>query len=96
MYHVLVIAIFSETFAAGMGTAAFLAFLMSLCNRQFTATQFAILSSLDSIGRTYVGPIAAWIKVDYGWNSLFVFSMLMAIPGIVLLIYLRRRRVFQV
>ncbi len=94
VYHVLVIAIFSETFSAGMGTAAFLAFLMSLCNRQFTATQFAILSSLDSIGRTYVGPIAAWIKVDYGWNNLFIFSMFMALPGIILLIYLRMRRVF--
>lgn len=95
VYHILVIAIFSETFSAGMGTAAFLAFLMSLCHRQFTATQFAILSSLDSIGRTYVGPVAAWIKVDYGWNTLFVFSMLMGIPGIAVLVYLGMRRVFE-
>ena len=95
VYPVFITAIFTETFAAGLGTAAFLAFLMSLCNRQFTATQFAILSSLDAIGRTYVGPLAAWIKTDYGWNSLFIFSMFMAIPGIVVLLYLKRRRVFD-
>ena len=95
VYHVLVIAIFAETFAAGMGTAAFLAFIMSLCHRQFTATQFAIFSSLDSIGRTYVGPIAAWIKVDYGWNALFIVSMVMALPGIAILLYLGKRGSFD-
>lgn len=95
VYPVFIFAVFAETLAAGMGTAAFLAFLMSLCNRHFTATQFAIFSSLDSFGRTFVGPVAAWVKVAYGWNALFIFSALMALPGLLLLLYLGGAKTFS-
>ena len=47
-----------ENLCGGMGTAAFVALLMSLCNQQFSATQFALLSSLSAVGRTYLaGPL---------------------------------------
>jgi len=52
----LLLAVASENLASGMGTAAFLAFLMSLTNRRFTATQFALLSAFASVGRVWVGP----------------------------------------
>ena len=47
-----------ENLSGGMGTAAFVAFLMSLCNQRFTATQFALLSAFASVGRVWVGPLA--------------------------------------
>lgn len=52
-------AIFLENLCGGMGTAAFVALLMTLCNRAFSATQFALLSALSAVGRVYVGPSPA-------------------------------------
>ncbi len=51
-------AVFFENLCGGMGTAAFVALLMTLCNKSFSATQFALLSALSAVGRVYVGPIA--------------------------------------
>ncbi|VTR27924.1 muropeptide transporter [Serratia fonticola] len=48
-------AIFLENLCGGMGTAAFVALLMTLCNKSFSATQFALLSALSAVGRVYVG-----------------------------------------
>ncbi|MCV5641010.1 muropeptide MFS transporter AmpG, partial [Escherichia coli] len=53
-------AVFFENLCGGMGTAAFVALLMTLCNKSFSATQFALLSALSAVGRVYVGPIAGW------------------------------------
>lgn len=90
----LFIVIFFEAFVAGVGTSAFLAFIMSICNQKFTATQFALFSSIDSIPRTIVGPIAADIQIHYGWIFLFIFAFAMALPGIIVLIYLRVKKTF--
>ena len=54
----LLMVIAAENLTGGMGTAAFVAFLMSLCNQRFTATQFALLSAFASVGRVWVGPLA--------------------------------------
>lgn len=79
-----------ENLASGMGTAAFVAFLMSLCNHRFTATQFALLSAFASIGRVWVGPLAGVLAQTIGWPSFFLLSTLSALPGLVLLLMLRR------
>lgn len=57
--------IFLENLCGGMGTAAFVALLMTLCNKSFSATQFALLSALSAVGRVYVGPIAGWLVETY-------------------------------
>ncbi|HET8551122.1 MAG TPA: MFS transporter [Gammaproteobacteria bacterium] len=90
-YAIMIAAIAIENTAWGMGTAAFLAFIMALCDHRYAATQFALLSALDSVGRTYAGPAAGYIQVNVGWAGYFAVSVLVAVPGLVLLCLLRRR-----
>jgi PAT family beta-lactamase induction signal transducer AmpG len=79
----------AENLSGGMGTAAFLAFLMSLCNQRFTATQFALLSAFASVGRVWVGPLAGVLAESIGWPSFFVLSTVMALPALLMLWALR-------
>ncbi|MCI1190266.1 MFS transporter [Calidifontimicrobium sp. SYSU G02091] len=78
-----------ENLSGGMGTAAFVAFLMSLCNQRFTATQFALLSAFASVGRVWVGPLAGVLAESIGWPTFFVVSTVAALPALVLLWVLR-------
>jgi PAT family beta-lactamase induction signal transducer AmpG len=63
----LLVVVAIENLSGGMGTAAFLAFLMSLCSQRFTATQFALLSAFASVGRVWVGPLAGVLAETIGW-----------------------------
>ena len=83
-------AVFFENLCGGMGTAAFVALLMTLCNKSFSATQFALLSALSAVGRVYVGPIAGWFVEAHGWPTFYLFSVVAAVPGILLLLICRR------
>jgi PAT family beta-lactamase induction signal transducer AmpG len=83
------IVILLENLAGGMGTAAFVALLMALCDIRFTATQFALLSALASIGRVWVGPVAGVAATDYGWPPFFLGSFVAAFPGIFLIAWLK-------
>ncbi|AJJ09862.1 protein AmpG [Yersinia rohdei] len=83
-------AIFLENLCGGMGTAAFVALLMTLCNKSFSATQFALLSALSAVGRVYVGPIAGWFVEMHGWPLFYLFSIAAAIPGLLLLYICRQ------
>ena len=83
-------AVFFENLCGGMGTAAFVALLMTLCNKSFSATQFALLSALSAVGRVYVGPIAGWFVEAHGWPTFYLFSVIAAIPGILLLLICRQ------
>jgi PAT family beta-lactamase induction signal transducer AmpG len=85
----LLLVIAAENISSGMGTAAFVAFLMSLCNRRFSATQFALLSAFASVGRVWVGPLAGVLVLSIGWPVFFVVSTLAALPALALLVALR-------
>ncbi len=78
-----------ENISGGMGTAAFVAFMMSLCDRRFTATQFALLSAFASVGRVWVGPLAGVLAESIGWPAFFIISTVLAAPALVLLWWLR-------
>ena len=86
----LLLVIAFEYLSGGMGTAAFVAFLMSLCNRRFSATQFALLSAFASIGRVWVGPLAGVLAQSIGWPAFFIVSIVAAVPALALLAVLRR------
>ncbi len=81
----LLMAIASENITSGMGTAAFLAFLMSLCNIRYSATQFAMLSAFASVGRVWVGPLAGVLAQSIGWPAFFIVSTVAALPALALL-----------
>ena len=81
-----------ENICGGMGTTAFVALLMALCNRRYSATQFALLSSLSAVGRTYVaGPLSGAIVAQMGWPAFFAATVVIGMPGLWLL--WRRREV---
>ncbi|NHB97130.1 muropeptide MFS transporter AmpG [Photorhabdus stackebrandtii] len=83
-------AIFLENICGGMGTAAFVALLMALCHKSFSATQFALLSALSAVGRVYVGPIAGWFVELHGWPNFYLFSIAASFPGLLLLFICRQ------
>ena len=81
----LMAAIGFENISSGMGTAAFVALLMALCNQKFTATQYALLSAFSAVGRVWVGPLAGVLATSMGWPTFFIFSTFAAIPGLLML-----------
>ena len=87
----MVIALGFDNFAGGMGAAAFVAFLMSLCYVRFSAFQYALLSALASVARNFLGPPAAYVVDAVGWSSFFTLTFFTAIPGLVVLVLLRRQ-----
>ena len=74
-----------ENLCGGMGTAAFVALLMTLCNRSFSATQYALLSALASVGRVYVGPTSGYMVEAWGWAPFYLGTVAVALPGVMLL-----------
>ncbi len=79
---VLTAAIVIENVTGGMGTAAFVALVMSLCDPRYTATQFALLSSLEALGRVFAGRPSADIVGLVGWTQFFVLTVVVALPGL--------------
>lgn len=90
VYSIMVAAVAFENLAGGMGTAAFVAFLMALCDHRYTATQFALLSALASLGRIFVGPPSGYLSHEVGWVVFFFVTFLAALPGLALLFKMRR------
>lgn len=82
-------AIFMDNFFGGMGTAAYVGFIMGLCNPRFTAFQYALLCALSAIGRTFIGPVAGYFAETFGWEIYFISSLLFAAPGLALIWWLR-------
>ena len=90
--YVLMVAVIGlENLCGGMGTAAYVALLMALCDRRFSATQYALLSALSAVGRVYVGPAAGYLVESLGWESFFFFTFLIALPGLAVLAWVRNR-----
>lgn len=83
--------LFIENFCSGLSTAAFLAFLMSLCNKNYSATQYALLSAVASIGRVFLGPVAAVLVTNFGWVQFFAWSFVMSFPGLIFLMMLKNK-----
>ena len=88
-YAGMVGAVVLENLAGGMGTAVFVALLMSLCDHRYTATQFALLSAVAALGRVIIGPPAGMLVDSVGWAWFFLVSFLVALPGLGILLFLR-------
>jgi PAT family beta-lactamase induction signal transducer AmpG len=89
-YTLMAAAIGVENLCGGLGTAAFVAFLMALTDKRYTAAQYALLSALAAVGRVYVGPAAGVMVEALGWPTFFVTTVVAALPGLVLLWVLKR------
>ncbi|WP_414526912.1 AmpG family muropeptide MFS transporter [Nodularia chucula] len=84
-YQALVLTINIENFCGGLGTAAFVAFLMNMCNQRFSATQYALLSSFMAVSRDILVAPSGILAERTGWPLFFIISMVAAIPGLLLL-----------
>lgn len=80
-----------ENITTGMGTTAFVAYLSSLCNVAYTATQYALLTSLMAISRTTMSAGAGWLADQVPWPAFFALTTLAAVPGLLLLVWMMRR-----
>ena len=85
-----VLAINVENFCGGMERAAFVAFLMAMCNQQFSATQFALLSSLMALSNILVGP-SGNIAQALGWPNFFLLTMFVIVPSLFVLLWIARQ-----
>ncbi len=79
-----------ENITTGMGTTAFVAYLSSLCHISYTATQYALLTSLMAFSRTLMSAGAGWLADQTDWISFFLITTVAAIPGLLLLVWLMR------
>jgi PAT family beta-lactamase induction signal transducer AmpG len=84
-YPLMVAAITTENLLSGMGTAAYSAFLMMLCNPKFTATQYALLTSLMAFTRVLAGPPSGFLAEHVGWEMYFLIAISLMTPGLLLL-----------
>jgi PAT family beta-lactamase induction signal transducer AmpG len=84
-YGVMIFAVAFENLCGGMGTAAFVALLMALCDKRYSATQFALLSSLSALGRVFISPTSGYLVAATGWAMFFFITTLTALPGLWLL-----------
>ena len=78
--------IISECLGAGLGTSAFVAFLSAQTNKTYAATQFALLTSLSAVPRTFCNATTGYIVEFMGWANFFIFCTVLAIPGMLLLL----------
>ncbi len=87
----LAVTIATENVTGGIGSAAFVAYLSRLCNPAFTATQYALLSALAAVSRTFIASGGGWLADRLGWAPFFTAATLLCVPGLMLLLFLMRR-----
>jgi len=90
-HHVLYATVITEAFAEGMADAAFITYLSGLCSVAFTATQYALLSSLAAIALRTVGGLSGFLAEGLGWTRFYALAMFAALPAMLLMLRLLRR-----
>jgi PAT family beta-lactamase induction signal transducer AmpG len=91
----LTVTIIVENFTGAIGTVIFVAYLSALCNNPLhTAMQYALLTALAAVGRTYLSAGAGFVAEATGWPLFFAISALTALPSLVLLVWLQQRNHF--
>jgi len=86
----LAFAVIFEDITAGMGSSAFIAYLASITNKNYTATQFAVLSSIATLGRNFFSGFSGIMVKDFGWEWFFYSCALIALPGMGLLYWVQK------
>ncbi len=84
--RVLTIVVIFENVCTGMAASALVGFISSLCNKKFTATQYALLSSLTAVPRVILGSSTGYIAKHLGWHGYYIFCTLLHLPGLLLLL----------
>lgn len=85
--YALALTITTDNLSGGVATAAIVAYMSGLCNREFTATQYALLSSLVAVGRSWLSTPAGVAAEQFGWDGFFILSTFIGIPALLLLFH---------
>lgn len=89
---VLMLVIFIENFSGGVGSAAMLAYMGCLCSAEFTATQYALLSSIAAFARTNLSALSGYTVQHFGWLDFFIISAIMPLPALFLAFIIFNKR----
>ena len=89
-YIFLIVTVSGENISGGLGSAAFVAYLSILCNKKYTATQYALLSSIMGIARTFLSSPSGYLVNFLGWSNFFLLSVFFGIPGMLILVWMHR------
>lgn len=81
----LAVAIASDQLSGGLAVTVFASYVMSLCNKNFSATQFALLSSLGTVGNRLISATSGFLATWLGWPTFFGFTVVAALPALLLL-----------
>lgn len=88
----LTLTVFVENISGGMGTAAFLTYLSSLCNRKYTATQYALFTSFIGVARDVFSMSSGWVAALTSWSVFFIIASSMTFIGLIILLYLIKNK----
>ena len=89
-FDFLLITVIGENISGGLGSAAFVAYLSTLCNINYTATQYALLSSFMGLSRTLIASPSGFFVEFFGWSNFFLFSTIFALPGLLILFWMKK------
>ncbi len=87
----LLITVAGENFSGGLGSAAFVAYLSVLCKKEYSATQYALLSSFMGLARTFLSSPSGFIVESFGWGNFFIISTIFGLPGLLILFWMRKK-----
>ena len=90
-FSFLLVTIVGENFSGGLGSSAFVAYLSMLCNRKYTGTQYALLSSVMGLARTILSSPSGYLVELLGWGYFFLLSTFLGIPGLIILIWMKKK-----
>jgi len=91
--YMLTVTICADSLAGGMATTAFVAYLSSLCNAAYTATQYALFSSLMSLARDVFSSTSGYVAEQLSWSMFFLLSALLVFPALILLYYMTNKKI---
>ena len=87
----LILTVAGENFSGGLGSAGFVAYLSVLCNKKYTATQYALLSSIMGVARTILSSPSGYLVGLVGWTYFFLISTVFGIPALLILLWMKRK-----
>lgn len=90
-FRFLMITIAGENFSGGLGSSAFVAYLSVLCNKQYTGTQYALLSSVMGLTRTILSSPSGFLVEIFGWSFFFILSTFLGLPGLIILFWMKKK-----
>jgi MFS transporter, PAT family, beta-lactamase induction signal transducer AmpG len=92
---VMVVCFFVEHFFSGMATIAFVTFLMGFCDKRYSATQYSLFTALMSFPRDILGPFMGTFQASYGWIDLYILSIALGLPAIIILVRIGKSYTFS-